>query len=329
MAKTARTIFLTGGGGYVGAALVPKLLARGHRVKVLDLLLFGRDVLPEHPGLAVLRGDIRDQPLLARELAGCDTVIHLACISNDPSFDLDPDLGMDINHRAFTGLLSASKAAGVRHFVFASSSSIYGVRSEPEVTEDLAPEPLTGYSRCKVLCEDELRAGAGEAMAWTILRPATLSGYSPRLRLDLTVNILASHALHRGRIRVFGGEQYRPNLHIDDMTDLYCRILDEPLPRVAGRTWNAVAGNHTVLEIAHAVRDTLGGGVAIDVEPTEDRRSYRVTGTKLQRDLGVVPERGIADAVRDLKSAFASGLVPDPEDPRYHNVRLMRSAGLK
>ena len=223
-----RRVLVTGGAGYVGSRLVPKLVDAGHNVTVLDLYLFG-DVFSEiadRPGLRQVRGDIRDAARLNEVIHDCDAVIHLACISNDPSFELDPVLGKSINLDAFQPLVRAAKDAGVRRFIYASSSSVYGVRDEVEVTEDLPLRPLTEYSKYKAECEDILDAEREPGFVTVILRPAAVCGYARRLRLDLTVNILTNHAINNGRIRVFGGSQKRPNINIEDMTDLYVRCLD-------------------------------------------------------------------------------------------------------
>src|SRR5689334_17085763 len=222
--SSIKQVLVTGGAGYVGAVLVPKLLSAGYHVKVLDLYLYGKDVLAAvkgHPHLEEIEGDIRDRHLLEKVIPGCDAVIHLACISNDPSFELDPGLGKTINYDAFFDLVDVSVASGVRRFVYASSSSVYGIKDEPNVTEDLPLLPLTDYSKYKALCEQVLLERRRPGFTTLILRPATVCGYSPRLRLDLSVNILTNHAYHNRRITVFGGSQLRPNLHIEDMTDLY------------------------------------------------------------------------------------------------------------
>ena len=220
-------VLVTGGAGYVGAVLVPQLLERGYRVRVLDLYLYGDDVLrsvESHPSLEQIKGDIRDRSLLERVMPGCDAVIHLACISNDPSFELNPELGKSINYDAFFDLVAVAKDSGVKRFIYASSSSVYGVKSDDNVTEDLPLEPLTDYSKYKALCEEVLLKAQSPDFTTVVLRPATVCGYSPRLRLDLTVNILTNHAVNSGRITVFGGDQKRPNIHIDDMADVYLRL---------------------------------------------------------------------------------------------------------
>jgi nucleoside-diphosphate-sugar epimerase len=329
----AKKIVVTGGAGYVGAVLVPKLLSRGHRVKVIDLYIYGEEVLQsvkDNPRLTQVKGDIRDRSLLAQEVQGQDTVIHLACISNDPSYELNPALSKSINFDAFVGLVDISKQAGVRHFIYASSSSVYGIKDEPEVTEDLPLAPLTDYSKYKAKCEEYLDSAATDDFLVTTIRPATVCGYSPRQRLDLTVNILTNHAVCRKKITVFGGEQKRPNLHIEDMTDLYLFLLDQPPEKIHRRIYNAGYQNYKVRELAEMVRDTLGGDIAIETTPTDDIRSYQVSSRKLQEELGFVARHSIQDAVRDLKQAFGAGLLPDSlTDIRYYNIKTMLAINLQ
>ncbi len=332
--QTGTDVLVTGGAGYVGAVLVPKLLAAGHRVRVLDLFIYGEHVLDavrDHPALTLVTGDLRDQPLLARSLAGCEAVIHLACISNDPSFELNPELGRSINYDAFRPLVATSRDCGVRRFIYASSSSVYGVKAEDNVTEDLPLQPLTDYSKYKALCEDILREYQSDDFTTVTVRPATVCGYSPRLRLDLTVNILTNHAVNRGRITVFGGEQRRPNIHIDDITDLYVDLLARPVAQVAGKVWNAGYQNHRVGEIAEIVRAVVGGErVAIVTEPTDDLRSYHISSAAIEHDLGFVPQHTIEHAVGDLVAAFGAGRIPDPmTDIRYYNIRMMQHLNLR
>ncbi|MBT5926637.1 MAG: NAD-dependent epimerase/dehydratase, partial [Verrucomicrobia bacterium] len=224
MNSKPKTVLVTGGAGYVGAVLVPKLLEAGYNVIVLDLFIYGEHVLDgsrKNPNLKTIKGDIRDQKLLKKIMPGCDVVIHLACISNDPSFELNPELGRSINLDAFRPLVEISKEAGVNRFIYASSSSVYGIKEESNVHEGMALEPLTDYSRFKADCEKILAEYESSEFTTVTIRPATVCGYSPRLRLDLTVNILTNHAVNNGLITVFGGEQRRPNIHIEDITDLY------------------------------------------------------------------------------------------------------------
>jgi nucleoside-diphosphate-sugar epimerase len=330
------TILVTGGAGYVGSVLVPKLLARGYRVKVLDLYIYGRDVLAPHPQLEEIWGDIRDRALLTQILPGCDAVIHLAAISNDPSFDLNPALSRAINYDAFTPLVEISQSSGVQRFIFASSASVYGISDAPEVTEEHPLVPLTDYNKYKGLCEKILLPYQSPNFTTVIVRPATLCGYAPRQRLDLTVNILTNHACNAGKITVFGGSQYRPNLHIQDMTDLYLQLLEEPKERIAGEVFNAGNQNHSVRDIAEIVREVVQQEfpekptLEIVTTPSDDIRSYRLTSDKIRHQLGFMPKYSIADAVRELCQAFAAGKLPNSlTDARYFNIKLMQEINLK
>ncbi len=333
---TPQTILVTGGAGYVGAALVPKLLNAGHTVRVIDWYIFGRDVLAadaDNPNLQQFQGDIRDQSLLREALQDCDAVIHLACISNDPSFELDPALGRSVNFDAFQPLVDASIEAGVQRFIYASSSSVYGVSEQPNVDESHELNPLTDYSKFKAMCEPILLEKQSPNFTPVVIRPATVCGYSTRQRLDLTVNILTNHAIHNGIIKVFGGTQKRPNIHIADITDLYVQLLDESPQRIAGGVYNAGYQNHTVRQIADIVRDVVTGmhagpsGKPIEIvtTPTDDLRSYHISSGKIREELGFQPKRTIEDAVRDLVTAFQAGKLPDAmDDPRYFNIKTMQ-----
>jgi len=323
---------VTGGAGYVGSNLVPKLLAAGYQAAVLDLYIYG-DVfsnLASNPNLTKVKGDLRNPADVQRALAGCDAVIHLACISNDPSFDLNPDLGRSINYDCFRPLVKASKDAGVKRFIYASSSSVYGIKSDSNVTEDLPLEPLTDYSKYKAMCEEVLDQEREPGFVAVTLRPATVCGYAPRLRLDLTVNILTSHAINNGRITVFGGEQLRPNLHVEDMTDLYLRLLEAPDEVINGKTWNAGYHNLKVRDIANMVRDEVGKNVDIVVTPSDDHRSYHVSSERIKKDLGFSARRTVSDAIVDLAQAFNAGKVPNAmTDDRYYNIKRMQALKLR
>jgi len=335
MASDGKTVLVTGGGGYVGAVLVPKLLAGGYRVRVIDLFLFGEDVLPRHPMLELVKGDLRDAVAVKKSLRSVDAVIHLACISNDPSFELNPALSRSINYDCFEPLVAESRQVGVRRFIYASTSSVYGVSDAPDVTEEHPLVPLTDYNKYKGMCEPILLRYQAPAFTTVIIRPATVCGYSPRLRLDLTVNILTSLAVTQRRITIFGGTQKRPNIHIEDITDLYAELLTAPAELIAGKTFNAAYQNHTVAQLGEIVRAIVErempelAPITVETSPSNDLRSYHVSSDKIKRELGWTPQRTIEDAVRDLCAAFRAGKVPNPKDDiRYYNVKTIQASGL-
>src|SRR5207249_1698305 len=259
-----------------------KLLAAGYRVIVYDVLLFGSDGLSAYPNVRVIKGDLRDTASFRAAVEGVDAVIHLACISNDPSFELDPELSKSINYDCFEPMVLASKRAGVRRFIYASTSSVYGVSDDPNVTEEHPLVPLTEYNKYKGLCEPILLRHQSPEFTTVILRPATVCGYSPRMRFDLTVNILTNHAVNRGVVTVFGGAQKRPNIHIDDVTELYVKMLEYPDESVAGQIFNVGYENHTVAHLASLTKSVVQkefpdrGEIAITTTSTNDNRSYHV-----------------------------------------------------
>ncbi len=331
-------ILVTGGAGYVGSVLIPKLIKKGYSVKVIDLYIYGDTVLnsvKDNPNLRQIKGDIRDTVLLKRELKGIDVVIHLACISNDPSYELDPALGKSINYDAFLSLVDISKEFGIRRFIYASSSSVYGIKNEDNVTEDLPLEPLTDYSKYKALCEEHLLKQRSQGFAVLILRPATVCGYSPRLRLDLSVNILTNHAVNKGKITVFGGEQKRPNIHIEDVTDLYVKTLEYTDGQIDGKIFNAGYYNMKMMEIARVVQKVVSKEMCRDsleiiASPTDDNRSYHISSGRIKSELGFEARRPVEDAVRDLCAAFKAGKIPDSMgDKKYYNIKTMQAINLK
>jgi nucleoside-diphosphate-sugar epimerase len=298
---------------------------------VYDVMLFGAEGLAEHPRLRVVEGDIRDVVRLREALAGVQAVIHLACISNDPSFELDPALSKSINYECFEPLVAACHSAGVRRFIYASTSSVYGVSEAPEVTEEHPLVPLTDYNKYKGLCEPILLRYQSPEFTTVILRPATVCGYSPRMRFDLTVNILTNQAVNQGLLTVFGGSQQRPNIHIDDVAELYVKLLEYPERLVAGETFNAGYQNHTVAALAQMVRRVVEeemperAPIRIETSPSNDLRSYHVSSNKIAERLGYVPRRTIEDAIRDLCRAFRDGRFSDSlANERYVNVRMTK-----
>jgi nucleoside-diphosphate-sugar epimerase len=328
-------VFITGGAGYVGHVLTPRLLAAGHEVTVYDTLFFGCR-LPNDPRLRVIQGDIRDRARIKEALIGQEAVLHLACISNDASFELDENLSKTINYDCFEPLVVAAKQAGVSRFVYCSSSSVYGVSNSPEVTEEHPLVPLTLYNKFKGMCEPLLWKHKADDFTAVVIRPATVCGYSPRTRLDLSVNILTNHAINKGTITVFGGTQMRPNLHIEDMVDAYELMLEAPHEKIHGEVFNIGFQNHSIADIARIVQKVVGeeipekGKIDIVTTPSNDNRSYHVNSEKIRRLLGFSASRTIEDAVRDLTRAFRNHLLNDSFDNDwYYNVRTMKRIGAK
>lgn len=323
-------ILITGGAGYVGAVLVPYLLEKKHQITVIDLMIYGEDVLKKNPNLKIVKGDIRNKELLKKILPGHDVVIHLACISNDPSFELNPKLGKSINLEAFTPLVELSKKNLIKKFIYASSSSVYGIKKEKDVHEDMSLEPLTDYSKYKVECENILNSYISENFTPITIRPATVCGYSPRQRLDVVVNILTNLAFYKREISIFGGQQLRPNIHIKDMVKAYEILINSPKSKVAGEKFNAGYENQTVADIANTVKNVIGDDVKLVTKPTNDNRSYHISSQKIKNVLGFDTQHTIKDAVLDLKNAFKEGKLPNSlSDEKYFNIKRMNSIQLK
>jgi nucleoside-diphosphate-sugar epimerase len=330
-----QNVLITGGAGYVGHILTPRFLARGLKVTVYDILYFGCR-LPNHPNLTVIQGDIRDTAKLAKAMEGQDAVLHLACISNDASFELDENLSQTINFDCFEDIVVSAKKAGVKRFIYCSSSSVYGISDSPDVTEEHPLLPVSLYNKFKGMCEPILWKHKADNFTCTALRPATVCGYSPRTRLDLSVNILTNHAINKGKITVFGGSQMRPNLHIEDMVDAYELLLDAPHEKVHGEVFNIGFENHSIADIALMVQKVVKeefpekGEIPIETTPSNDNRSYHVNSDKVKRVLGFEPKRNIEDAVRDVARAFKNHLLPNSFDEDwYYNVRTMKKLGAK
>lgn len=330
--KIIKTVMVTGGAGYVGSILVPKLLKDGYKVKVLDLFIYGDTLAAEahNPNLEQIKGDIRDEKTVKKAMLGADAVIHLACISNDPSYDLDPVLGKSINYDALKTIIRIAKESNIQRFIQASTSAVYGIKKELDVVEDLPLEPLTDYAKYKALSEKLLTKELSPLLPTVMIRSATVCGYSPRQRLDLTVNILTNYAVNENIIKVFGGEQYRPNIHIDDITDLYKNLLVMPTEKIAGKIFNFGAENYKVIELARMVEDIVKPSGGIKLEPTNDNRSYRVSSEKIKKELGVEPTRNINQAIHDLMTAFKENKIPNSmNDIKYYNIKMMSSINLK
>ena len=323
-------IFITGGAGYVGSKLVPKLLDLNYEITVLDLMIYGEDILQNHNKLKKIKGDIRDKKLLEKSIPGHDALIHLACISNDPSYELNPTLGKSINFDAFEPMVKISKKNKINRFIYASSSSVYGIKKEKNVTEDMSLEPLTDYSKFKGDCEKILNSYQSEDFITTTIRPSTVCGYAKRQRLDLVVNILTNHAFHNREIKVFGGDQLRPNVHIDDMVNSYVAILNAEPKKINGQIFNVGFKNQSVNELANEVKEVIGSDINIVNTKSEDNRSYHVSSEKIKDILGFETKYTVKDAVLDLKNAFEKKLLTNTfDDEFFFNIKRMNNINLK
>jgi nucleoside-diphosphate-sugar epimerase len=305
-------VFVTGACGYKGSVLVPKLLERGHDVVAFDIMWFGNFLRP-HPNMTVVQGDIRDTKDI--DLSGVDAIIHLSSVANDPCGDLDPKLTWEISCLATMQLADRARRLGIERFIYASSGSVYGVSDAPQVTEDIELAPLSEYNKTK-MCGERIVLSYQDDMTVQIVRPATVCGYSPRMRLDVSVNMLTMQALTNGRITVFGGEQTRPNIHIDDITDLYIFLLENP--QHTG-IYNAGFENISIMDIARMVTEHVPA--EITVTPSNDPRSYRVNSDKLLKT-GFRPKKTVEDAIRELVGLHGQGVLRDQE--RWHNLKWMQ-----
>ncbi len=323
-------ILIIGGGGYVGSQLVPDLLKLDYKVDVYDLFIYGKNVFKKNDSLRLIKGDIRDIEGLNVIIKNYDTIVHLACISNDPSFELNPKLGKSINLDCFRPLVELSKKRNVKRFIYASSSSVYGIKKEKNVSEELSLEPLTDYSKFKVECEKILLEYKDDNFETVIIRPATVCGYAKRQRLDVVVNILTNLAFNKRKIKILGGDQLRPNIHIKDMSRIYIKVIEADKDLVNGQIFNAGYDNMTVNEIAATVKKVVGQDVTVEKETTNDNRSYHISSDKIKNILNFQPKFSIEDAVKDLKEAFENNMLPDSlNDSIYFNIKKMQEINLK
>jgi nucleoside-diphosphate-sugar epimerase len=305
-------IFVTGACGYKGTVLVPKLLDRGHTVTAYDALWFG-NYLPEHENLKVIKGDVLNiDPVLLDDI---DAIIHLSSVANDPCGDLDPKLTWEISALATMQLADMAKRKGVGHFIYASSGSVYGIKDEDQVVEDLSLEPISEYNKTKMVAERVLLSYATD-MVVQIIRPATVCGYSPRMRLDVSVNMLTMQAIANGKITVFGGKQTRPNIHIEDIAEVYIHMLDHP--EFTG-VYNAGFENLTINQIAEMVAERVPAEII--VTESNDPRSYRINSDKLLAT-GFRPKYTVADAIGEIQAKWQFGALKNED--RYYNLKWMQ-----
>ena len=319
-----KKILIIGGAGYVGTPLQTLLADSGYEVTVFDTFWYYQNLTPPRDSIKYICADVRDIHALEKALENQDACIHLACISNDPSYELDEKLSREINYEAFSNFIAITNKSSLKRLIFASSSSVYGVKKESKVTEELSCEPLTDYSRFKVECEKLITNQLSQDITAVILRPSTICGYSQRQRFDLVVNLLTLSAITSGIINVDGGEQFRPNLHIDEMVSCYKKILESPSEIVDRQILNVAGENLKVAEIAEKIRNIVGQKCRIDYKPIIDARSYRVSGEKIKSLIGFTPAKNVDDAVQDLVTAFSKNMFPDWQSSRYYNIKKMK-----
>ena len=322
-----KNILVTGGAGYVGSVLVEKLLAKGYNTVVLDLFLYDPHVLnylSKNPSLKILKGDIRNREVVTAAMKGIDAVVHLASISNDPTAELDESITRSVNYDAYNLLLAEAKNAHVKRFINASSSSVFGIKNEINVTEDLTPEPITVYSKYKTLSEKLVNEYSSPDFVTVNIRPATICGYSPRQRFDLTVNVLTKCAIIDGKMIVHGGQQMRPNITMEDITDLYITMIEIDPDLINGETFNFGFENYKVIEIAELIKENITTDPAIEIQPVVDQRNYHISSKKIETRLGIKPKYTIVDMVKELEKAFKENKFPDPDDDKYYNIKKMK-----
>ena len=326
-------VLVTGGAGYVGSKLTLDLAEKNHEVIIYDTCYFGNEHIRENSNIKLVKADIRDPIKFESAVNGCDTVIHLACISNDPSFDLNEELSKSINYDCFENLVKISKKKGVKKFIYASSSSVYGFSDDPNVTEEHPLVPLTLYNKFKGMCEPILKKYLDNSFRGVIIRPATVCGYAPHCRLDLSVNILTNHAVNNKKIIVLGGgQQKRPNLHVNDMSRAYLNLMENDFSEINGETFNVSFENKKIIELAEIVSNNVKKffnyeNLEIEVKTeTVDNRSYHVNSDKIKKILKFEPKYNIDDAVNSLCQAFKDGKLPNSlTDPKYINVTTLKN----
>ena len=329
--KLSKNILITGGSGYVGTRLCERLLKNQNLNLVnYDISLFGDEHLPKDKRYKYVKDDLRNTTALNDTINKyeIDTVIHLACISNDPTFELKSDISKQINYDCFEDLVSISKKNNVRKFVYASTCSVYGITDTPNVTEEHELLPMTDYNKYKAECEPILIKYLDDKFTGIIIRPATVCGYSEKMRFDVTVNILTNFAYNKGFIKVLGGEQTRPNIHIEDMCDLYENLIEMSFENHNGSIYNAGIENLKIIEIAKIIKNIfqkrLNRNIEINIEPSNDKRSYNINSDKIQKELGFKFKRSVEVAVNDLLDNFLNGNLVDTFNSKWRNIEVLK-----
>ena len=310
-----KKVLVTGGCGYMGSVLIPKLLKSNYRVVVHDCQWFG-NYLDQHENLEVHKTDIRN--LEKFDFSDVDTLIHLANVANDPAVELNPTMSWEINVLASQLLAEKAMRSGVNHIIFASSGSVYGIKSEPNVTEDLELVPISTYNKTKMVAE-RIFLSYKDKLKIHCIRPATVCGLSPRMRLDVAVNLLTFQALSKNKITVLGGKQVRPNIHIDDITDLYLHLIDKR-NNIDSGCFNAGFENISILEIANTIKSKLD--CEIVVKESNDPRSYRQDSSKILKT-GFSPNKNVENAIEEIINAYKSSELKD--HPQFHTVKWMKT----
>lgn len=329
-----KKVFITGGAGYCGSRLVPFLLKKKFKITVFDIMYFGKKFLPKHKNLKIIKGDIRDTKKLEKACKGHEIFINLSCISNDASFELDKNLSKTINLDAFEPMVKAAKRSGVKRFIYASSSSVYGLSKKKNVKEDHPLLPLTLYNKYKGMCEPKLLKHTDENFTGIIFRPATVCGYAPRLRLDLSVNILTSHAFFKNKILVFGGKQLRPNLHIQDYCDVLLKLIKSDKKLVQNEIFNVGYQNMSILDIAKKVKKIvskkLNKKITLQIVKSNDNRSYHINSDKIKNKIKFRPKYSIDYAVNELCNEFKKNKLKNVFNKKiFYNVKTVMKLNAK
>jgi nucleoside-diphosphate-sugar epimerase len=327
-----KKIIITGGGGYIGSRLVPILIKKKFNVTVYDQFYFG-NYLTKHKNLKIIKGDIRDTKKIFNCSLGNDIFLHLACVSNDASFQLKPELSKEINFDCFEPMVIAAKLAGIKKFIYASTSSVYGISKKKNVTENHKLLPITLYNKYKAECEPLLLKHSSKKFCTSIFRPATVCGYSPRQRLDLSVNILTNYAFNKRYIKVFGGKQLRPNLHILDYCRVVLKLINSPPKKINKKIFNVGNQNMSIMEIAQIVKKEVENKLKTKIEivktSSDDKRSYHINSDKIKKELKFYPKYNISNAVQEICNAFQKNKILKPfSKDEYYNVKTLLKKGI-